>query len=484
MSEKLYDIFEKVVQGNPEKPAFQFEDRSVTYQELHQNILECEKELNQIGVKEGTKILLQMEEPELFACLILSIWKMHAIFIPIEKKVTGEELLRAKEESNCDFYMTTITDSQEPEGYKNLEGKFSSVQYENVLHDKVIPCEKDTALMFYTSGTTGLPKCVSFKHDAMTNNIMTVAEKMNLTPVDVFYTPLVLTLPATITTVLLPALCCGTALFIRDTQLPRAVLKNIKTNPITVFFAVPYMYELMIQIMSGNKDNAFEQVKVCVSSSAFMKPQIFEQFYQKTELFIHSIYCSSEAGAITYNDATDIETIKNSVGRPLPGVKVLILNDQKEAEVGEDGEIVVSGLSMSNGYFNRPELKKAVFKEIGVKTGDLACKDENGFITLRGRISDVINVAGYLVNPKEVEDLIVTMDGVKEAVVYAESKEVVGECIAAKVILKDKNQPISEADIIRYCSQHLSNYKIPRIIEFVDSIQTGRYGKKVRKFKV
>lgn len=481
MSKKLYDIFEKVASSIPEKVAFNFAEQSITYQEFKENILECEKELIRIGVLKGTKVLLQVEEPEVFACMIFSIWKLQAIFIPIEKKVKDDELLRAKEESNCDFFITTLGTL---DTLTRMEGKFSNLQFEKVSHEKKIPCDKDTALMFYTSGTTGLPKCVAFNHDAMTNNIMTVATKMNLSAEDIFYTPLELTLPATITTVLLPALCSGTELFIRKTQLPRAVLGNIRTNSITIFFAVPYMYELMLQFMSTSKDNAFENVKVCISSSAFMKPYIFEQFYQTTNLFIHSIYCSSEAGAITYNDAEDLETIKNSVGRPLPGVHVQIYTGDKEALNDEDGEIVVSGANMSSGYFNRPELNKEVFLERGVNTGDLGCKDKNNFLVLRGRISDVINVAGYLVNPKEVEDLIVTMDEIAEAVVYAVSKDVIGECIVAKVILKDKQKTISEQDIINYCSKHMSNYKVPRNIEFVESIQTGRYGKKVRKFKV
>ena len=480
MSKKLYDIFERVAVRNPGKVAFHFTDRSITYQALQESIRECESELIRIGVEEGTKVLLQMEEPEIFACMILAIWKLHALFIPIEKKVTDEELIRVKEESKCNFYITTFGSSGD---LNYLKGHYAFVRYQKIIQ-KEVSCQEETALMFYTSGTTGLPKCVAFNHVAMTNNVMTVAEKMNLSAEDVFYTPLALTLPATITTVLLPSLCCGTALFISETQLPRVILRNIESNLITVFFAVPYMYELMIETMNTAENNPFKNVRVCVSSSAFMKPHIFEQFYKKTNLFIHSIYCSSEAGAITYNDGEDLETIKNSVGRPLPGVQVQILADGKEAEENESGEIIVSGVSMSNGYFNRPQLHKEVFLECGVKTGDLAYKDKNGFITLCGRISDVINVAGYLVNPKEVEDLIITMDGIAEAVVYAVSKDVIGEYVAAKVILKDKHQVISEQDIIKYCSQHMSNYKVPRKIEFVESIQAGRYGKKVRKYKV
>lgn len=477
MSKKLYDIFENVVASSPEKAAFYFANRSITYQVLQNSILECERELIRIGIEEGTKVLLQMEEPEVFACMIFSIWKLHGIYIPIEKKVTVEELNRAKEESNCDFYITVSGTS---DNFKNMDGDFAFVQYEKIVHEKSVPCEEGTALMFYTSGTTGLPKCVTFSHDAMTNNIITVAEKMNLSTEDIFYTPLVLTLPATITTVLLPALCSGTSLFISNTQLPRVILKNISTNSITVFFAVPYMFELMIQTMNREEYNFFANVKVCVSSSSFMKPYIFEQFYEKTGLFIHSIYCSSEAGAITYNDAKDLETIKNSVGQSLPGVQTRIYMREDVAKENEIGEIVISGANMSSGYFSRPELQKKVFLKSGVKTGDLACKDKKGFLTLHGRISDVINVAGYLVNPKEVEDLILTMDGISDVVVYGVSKDIVGEYIAAKIILEDRQQ-IKEQDIIKYCSQHMSNYKVPREVEFVESIQTGRYGKKVRK---
>lgn len=479
MNNRLLDIFENVANSNPENVAFDYSNKKITYQEFQTMIAAYEQELIRIGVKKETKVLLQVEEPETFAGLIFAIWKLQALFIPVEKKVAGKELARAKEESNCEFYLTTLASQ---DGMENMDGDLAYISYEKIIHEKTIPCAQDTALMFYTSGTTGLPKCVSFLHDAMRNNIMRVAEKMELSAGDVFYTPLALTLPATITTVLLPALCSGTTLFVSNTQLPRAVLKAIRTNNVTVFFAVPYMYELMLQIMNQSDSNPFEDVRVCVSSSAFMKPYIFEQFYEKTDLLIHSIYCSSEAGAITYNDAEDLKRIKESVGRPLPGVKVSIYAGQEEAKGDEEGEIVVSGANISNGYFNRPELTEKVFLQRGISSGDLANMDQDNFLYLRGRISDVINVAGYLVNPKEVEDMIVTMDGVAEVVVYAEKRDMLGECIAAKVILENKDKEITEQDIIRYCTEHMSNYKVPRKIEFVDSIQTGRYGKKVRKF--
>lgn len=233
--------------------------------------------------------------------------------------------------------------------------------------------------------------------------------------------------------------------------------------------------------MKKNEGELFQKVRICLTSSSFITLHQLQTFKQTTGRCIQSIYCSSEAGAISFNGCDKDEIINSTVGRSFQETTITILNgDDKEAKVDEVGEICVQGNHLSCGYYRKEELWNTILTQYGVRTGDLGSVDENGFIKILGRVQDTINVGGYLVVPTEVEAVIMELDYVKDVVVYGSTDQFSGQSVSVKIVV-DRDD-VTSNQILEYCSDKLSNYKLPRKIEFVKELETSRYGKKIRNF--
>ncbi len=464
-----------------DKSALIWKQEVITYHQLQERVAEIAILLQAVGVGKNTKVLLLVEDSYDFITMWLAIWMCNAIPIPLEPKLTDNEVGYGVESGKCQFIF-----SDRPICF-SAEGLIEST--EKLLTDYI--CYKttyaredgleDIALFFYTSGTTGLPKCVMFSHQAMYNNVMSLCVDAKMKSEDVFFTPISPFLPASLATVVLPALALGGTLIISNSALPGKLLRMISDYQVTVFFAVPFVYKNMLIAMESRDRRMFQTVKLWLTSSASMEGRIYDEYYNKYDVCIHSIYCSSECGAITYNPSQNLDDNRQSVGKALAGVYIKIIDENgNEAASGEMGEIVVSGKNIFSGYYQREELLKQVLINNWVRTGDLGSVNEDGFVRLEGRISDTVNIAGYLVNPTEVENVIIAYKNISDVLVYAAQNADREEIIAAKVILEDESETLDYDDLYVYCAQNLSSHKIPKRIEIVTSFNVGRYGKKKR----
>ena len=279
-------------------------------------------------------------------------------------------------------------------------------------------------------------------------------------------------LTAVLTTVVLPALYAGAKLILSEKMLPRTIINTIVEQGVTIFFAVPYIYKLLLSV-DLEKYLKKNKIRFCLSSSAVLEQNTIYSFFEKTGIVINSIYCSSEAGIIAFNDSKNIEIAMKYIGRPIGNTKVIVKSDATGL-----GEIIVKGNHVAVGYFNNRDIEKKVFIKEGVKTGDIGKMDSNGYISLVGRLSNTINIAGSLAYPEEIEKTILEIPEVEDVVVYGVKDELLGEIIAADIVVTaiefDSNV------IAQYCRKKLSNYKIPRQINFVDKIPKGHSGKIIR----
>lgn len=475
MKENLISKIEENFEMYPNKLALVWKDKEITYQQLQRRTLETAGMLRQIGIKRNTKVLLSLKDSYDFITMWIALWMCNAIPIPMEAKVTDNEIGYAVESGKCQFI---FADRQ----MNSLTEISFSLCFCYKTSYETDDSGKDIALFFYTSGTTGLPKCVMFSHQAMYNNIFSLCDAAQMGSDDVFLTPISPFLPASLATVVLPSLALGATLIISHSALPGKLLKMMNDYRATAFFAVPFVYKNMLPAMESRERKLFQSVRLWLTSSANMESRIYDEYYSKYDIYIHSIYCSSECGAITYNSSQNIDEMKTSVGKPLGGVSIKIINeDGKEVGFGETGEIVVRGKNIFSGYYQKDDLMKRVFVDNWVRTGDLGSVNQNGFVWLEGRISDTINIAGYLVNPMEVENIILTYKGISDALVYAEQNEDREEIIAVRVVLENGQKIIDYDDFYTHCSKYLSSHKIPKRIEMVASINVGRYGKKKRE---
>lgn len=468
---RLLQALYKFINEKPYQEILTVKEKTYTYADIKKNIDEWKQVLQRCGISPRYKVIVYVKDILEFVGLYFALCELDCIMIPLDVSINPDIIPQIIKSSKAH----TVISSQEllSDGFKKtipLSAGYTcyrTAYEEEDMQDNIMQ-------MLYTSGTTGLPKCVMFSKENMANNIVVLAEALKLSKRDVIYTPISLILPATLNTVLLPALVSGTKIFVSESTVPGRVLCNIIEQGVTVFFAVPFYYKL-ITASALCTENTWNNVRLCLTSSAYLSEEDFSNFYEKSKKGLHSIYCSSEAGTIAYNDAEDIESLRKYVGRPLNGCEVSLIDVNAEGL----GEIVVKGDMVSSKYYLNEELNDKVFRNEWVQTGDIGLIEKDGFLEIKGRISETINVAGHLVNPLEVEQVIMKNEAVKDVAAYKYRNNAGNDMLGVKVVTRESNS-LSERDIINYCAAALPHYKVPKKVLFTDRIDTGRYGKKRR----
>ncbi|BCJ94854.1 long-chain-fatty-acid--CoA ligase [Anaerocolumna cellulosilytica] len=474
----VYNLFEEKIKKFPDKTAIVISSEKITYKDLNSRINKWTDFLLSIGVKKGERFIISTDHKYDFIALWLSLWKIGAVPIPLEPSSNNAELERALEAGKPHWLCS------ENKKHAELLSEANMHKYElhpdwiiaAIVSEEIIDSIPNSAFYAYTSGTSGAPKCVMYDNDATVAILESLIEAFHLTEKDVLLTPMSPSLPSVIFTAILPALSAGSTLVLLNEPLPSRTIKALNETKTTVLFCVPYFYKLLVEAMQV-RNTKLEHLRLCVSTSAYLDKKTFSNFYELTNIPIRSIFCSSEAFYCTFNPYDDLNKLSESVGIPLKGVSIRIVDKEgNNTDNLQEGEILVSGTHKSKGYFCRPELEEKVYKDGWIHTGDLGYLDEDGYLYITGRLSNTVNIAGHLVNPQEVETVLTSYPGVYEAVMLGEKDEIYGERILAKIVLKPGAE-VKIDDIVKYCKTMLLPHKIPSKIEIVESLPKSRYGK-------
>jgi len=468
---RLLQNLYRLIDEKPNHNILTEKGKTFTYNDIKKHIGVWKHELERCGVSKRSKVVVYIKEAIDIVGVYFALCELNCVMIPIDVSAKQSTIADVIKSSKAHFVISLLEIDLD-EFQKVMPLSLGYILYRTFYEEKDIP--NDIMQFLYTSGTTGLPKCVMFSEENMANNIINLANELSLSEDDVIYTPISLMLPAALNTVLLPAILSGTKVFVSESTVPGNVLRNIIEQGVTVFFAVPFYYKLLASNRWCTEDT-WKNVRLCLTSSAYLSEEDFFNFYEKSKKGLHSIYCSSEAGTIAYNDSEDIDILSKFVGRPLVGCEISLINVNAEGV----GEIVVKGGMVSQKYYENEELNKEVYHNGWVKTGDLGFIHENGYLEIKGRVSETINIAGHLVNPLEVEKVILKIGAVKDVVAYKYTNNANNDMLGVKVVLNE-GASISEREIIDCCEAVLPNYKVPKKVQFVNNIDTGRYGKKRR----
>jgi long-chain acyl-CoA synthetase len=239
----------------------------------------------------------------------------------------------------------------------------------------------------------------------------------------------------------------------------------------------------------GAKDDSLSSLTKVYSGGAPIAPSITEQFEEKFGVYIHNIYGLTESNSPTHGTPygtkapVDPNSGALSVGVPIPGCEARLVDledPSKEVAVGESGEFAARGPMIFGRYWEKPEETEEAFHDGFFLTGDVAVMDEDGFFYIVDRKKDMINVSGYKVWPREVEDILYTHPAVREAAVIGMPDEYRGETVKAFVALKD-GKSVSEEELISHCKANMAAYKYPRSVEFLDEVPKTATGKFLRR---
>lgn len=345
---------------------------------------------------------------------------------------------------------------------------------------------EDLAVLQYTGGTTGLSKGAMLTHRNLLANAFQArswvpkahdAEEVTLCVAPFFHSygmtvGMNLSILAAATMILLPQFKA------------KEVVKTIRRYRPTQLPGIPTMY-LAIMREVGKHAEQLRSIKYCISGAAPLPKKVREDFEAMIGGKLVEGYGLSEASPVTHCNPLNGDIRDGSVGIPMPEVDAAILDPEtgEPVAVGEVGEIVVKGPNIMQGYWHREDETAAIFTHGWMRTGDMGKMDEEGYFYIVDRAKDLIIASGFNVYPREVEEVLFQHPAVQEAAVVGVPDEYRGETVAAFVVLKPGFEP-SEAtrgDILEYCKKELAAYKVPKILEFRESLPKTLVGKVLRR---
>lgn len=257
-------------------------------------------------------------------------------------------------------------------------------------------------------------------------------------------------------------------------------LELIEGERITFFPGVPFNYRLMAE---SPADADLSSLRLCFTAGMAMPRETFEAFGERFGVLVRQLYGSTETGMISANLGDDPVSTFESVGTPVKGVELAIVDDDGEpVPEGEIGEVTVRGPAMTEGYGDLPELNAVAFRDGRYFTGDLGRIDESGMLYLEGRKKLLIETGGFKIDPIEVEAVLAAHPAVSESVVVGVDTEIAGEQ-RVKAVVVSSGDP-DEREIVAFCRERLANFKVPQEVEFRDEIPKSPLGKVLRKYLV
>jgi long-chain acyl-CoA synthetase len=341
----------------------------------------------------------------------------------------------------------------------------------NGLH--LLVCEGErtrypgAAMLKLTSGSTGLPKAIVTTDAQLVADGRQIAAGMSIGPADTQLAAIPLSHSYGLGVLVMPLLLQGTPLVLRESFVPQQLAADADEFDIRRFPAVPFMFEYLLD----HPPAPCWPVRLAglVSAGAPMPAAVLRAFHRRFSVKIHSFYGTTETGGISYDDSDDPD-VAETVGRPLDGV-TLSLRPEEDAP---GGRVHVRSGAVANGYAGSD---RGDFVDEGFLTGDYGTIGPDGRLTLSGRVSMFINVAGRKVQPAEVEGVLKTLPGVADTRVVSGKDSRRGEHVVACIVPTKNGEPLTAAAVRRFCAARLAPHKVPRDVVFVDAIPLTARGK-------
>ena len=453
--------------------------------------------LKRLGVTKGDIVGVILGNVPEIPQTINGIVRLAAVFMPIIFALTPPEIRHILEDSKAKVIITeeklwpkVKEAAQEVDSVKtviiigNVEGS-NIVQYNDLLKeadergDVEEVSNDDLAILMYTAGTTGFSKGVMLSHDNLESNMRQGAE---VWPFD-HSTRILITMPMSHSYGMTSyhegcAFGCTTVLLPRFD--PVQVLDVIRDYEITVIGLVPTMITMLTEVYDPGK-HSMKSMKLMVSSGAPLPEETLERAVEMLGIQIYNAYGLTEAGPTVARQRKDRPLKYGSVGPPLPGVELKLVDDDgNEVPQGKEGEIICKGPGIMKGYWNKPELTAAVLKDGWLYTGDLGRLDEERDLQITGRKKDLIIKGGENIDPGVSEKWLYKHPAILEAAVVAIPDDKYGEDVAAVVVLKP-GQEVSEEELINYVREHVHHFSAPRKVFIVDGLPKTTTGKILKR---
>ena len=495
----------------PERTAVICGDMQLTYAEINAKANQVANALKKFGIEKGDKVAISCPNLPFFPIIYYGILKAGATVVPLNVLFKGREVAYHLDDSDARLYFCFEGTAELPMGLEGMKGfeatdsceKFvlltlnpdAASPYENTQtfrefidhepaeYDTETTVETDTAVILYTSGTTGQPKGAELTH---LNVVMNARLSDNMYPkrdADVH----LLTLPLFHSFGQVVQMNAGfynrATLVLLPRFTPEAALSLMEKHEVTIFGGVPTMYWALLNYQDTEKfdlEKIARNLRLCKSGGASLPVEVLKGFEEKFKTKITEGYGLSETSPVAVFNKYG-ETKPGSIGFPVWGVEVRIVDENGHPlPDGELGEIAIRGHCVMKGYYKRPEATAATIKNGWLHSGDIGRRDADGYIYISDRVKDMILRGGFNVYPREIEEFLMTHEAVSLCAVIGVPSDEFGEEIKAVIVKKD-GKNVTENEIIEFCKANMASYKYPRFVEFRDSLPMTATGKILKR---
>ncbi|WP_086981224.1 long-chain-fatty-acid--CoA ligase [Vibrio aphrogenes] len=487
------------------KPALICGEMVITYRQFDDIAGKIAAALIDNGLQPGDRVALSCPNLPFFPLVYYGVQKAGGVVVPLNVLLKRREIQYHLEDSEAKFFFCFEGSEQLPMAQEGLHA-FQQVDtceqmivmcadqkqrhYNEMptlsrwsdryapIKDDVARDANDTAVILYTSGTTGQSKGAELTQSNMIMNALVTQGIAELTSRDVHIATLPLFHSFGQTVSLNAAILCGSTIVLVPRFEPAAVVKMIEQHNVTIFAGVPTMY---IGLNHLDIDADLSSLKLGISGGSSMPAEVIRRFEDKFKVPVIEGYGLSETSPIVCFNHLDTERRVGSIGQPIQGVEVRLVDEQgQEVAPGQEGELTVRGHNVMKGYLNRPEETAAAMREGWFHTGDIARQDELGNVYIVDRVKDLIIRNGFNVYPREVEEVFMTHPAVAMVAVIGIPHEEYGEEIKAIVTLKP-GANIEAAELKAWGKEQCAAYKYPRSVDIRDALPLGATGKILKK---
>lgn len=490
--EEYLNRLQGAVDQNPLLIAIRDESRMLTFAALADEVSVRTKKLIQAGLEPSDRVAIVAENSADFAITVLALWKADAVPMTIYPSTTEADLAATLDDADPVLVIHDSTSEalvRVASGNRPVAGMAADGTVPTITRSMARTPEElidRLALVCYSSGTEARPKAIMLSAEAISNGTLTFAEMWHLGPEDVTLVCLPMAWLFGLTTTTLTALAAGGAVVILRRARPEAITAAVERYGITFLPTVTTVLTKLAHHLrhQGHTDLRSSPLRLIVSGGEPRNEASFAVLREVTGLPVHDNYCASEMQPlVTYDPIRDPLPVPGAAGQLVPRSELKILDDQGRAvAIGEVGEGFSRGPGIMLGYWNDPEGTKAALTTDGwYRTKDLLRQDEDGYIHVIGRVSDMIIRGGSNVSPGEVEACLVLHPDVAAAAVVGLPDPLYGEEVVAVVQPTVGEDPQAES-LMTHCLANLARYKAPTRIEFVDALPlNGTSGKVDRK---
>ena len=491
------DYLEKQAKERPTKPAILFKKEKITFSDLNTFSNRLANRLLKAGVKKGDRVVLLFQNCPEFCVAYFAILKIGAIAVALDVRLSPAEMEPIFQEAEVSAMMTHVrqkvfidrvlksvptlryivvtgAESEEIRDWHSYEEIIEKESSENIS----IPLqEEDESLYLYTSGTTGRPKGVVLTNNHLTCFPETVRPAMFISEKDTY--GLVLPISHIVGPCILNLMVeSGMSVSVIDEMKPKKILDAIQSHRITYLPGTPSIFQLILNIPHWERYDC-SSLRVISMMGTVVPEQLMKDLGERYPHLqpVQGYGATETSPLLTHTLLKDAKRKMASVGKAAPGAELKVIGqDGEEVKVGQIGEIIARGPQIMKGYFKDPKATAEKIKDGWYHTGDLGRFDEEGYLYVLGRADDMVISGGLNVYPSEVETVLLNHPKVQEASAVGIPDAKRGQVIKAFVVLKH-GEKATRREILSFCKERLSSFKMPRQLEFKDSLPKSSIGK-------